>query len=82
LSLCRVKIVTGCKHQIRVHAQSLGHPILNDDLYGTVKNRYGLALHCHSLAFLHPLYQTPVQLTAPPDKRFKKMWEKIQYPFQ
>lgn len=33
-SLVRVRITTGRMHQIRVHAQSLGHPVLGDRKYG------------------------------------------------
>ena len=33
-ALVRVVIKTGRTHQIRVHAKSIGHPILNDDKYG------------------------------------------------
>ncbi|PJK12923.1 23S rRNA pseudouridine(955/2504/2580) synthase [Lysobacteraceae bacterium NML07-0707] len=34
MSLCEVKIDTGRTHQIRVHAQHLGHPVAGDDKYG------------------------------------------------
>jgi 23S rRNA pseudouridine955/2504/2580 synthase len=46
-SLVRVRIMTGRMHQIRVHAQSLGHPVLADRKYGEraanqAIRRYGL----------------------------------------
>ena len=37
-SLLAVDIETGRKHQIRKHAQFLGHPIIGDRLYGNVDN--------------------------------------------
>lgn len=37
---CRVKTETGRMHQIRVHAQHLGHPIIGDKLYGIDENYY------------------------------------------
>ena len=33
-SLVEFRIYTGRTHQIRVHIQSIGHPIICDDLYG------------------------------------------------
>jgi 23S rRNA pseudouridine1911/1915/1917 synthase len=50
-----LKLETGRTHQIRVHMSYLGHPLLGDDLYGgslDLMNRQ--ALHCRSVAFIHP----------------------------
>lgn len=49
---------TGRTHQLRVHMQALGHPILGDPLYatGTVLNKAErLLLHAETLAFVHPV---------------------------
>ena len=56
----RVELVpeTGRTHQLRVHMQALGHPILGDSLYAKDKTRTGadrLLLHAEYLAFAHPL---------------------------
>ena len=48
---------TGRTHQLRVHMQSLGHPILGDPLYADEKTRAKsdrLLLHAEHLAFTHP----------------------------
>jgi tRNA pseudouridine32 synthase/23S rRNA pseudouridine746 synthase len=49
---------TGRTHQLRVHMQALGHPIIGDRLYNDlIENQPAsrLLLHATSLAFLHPL---------------------------
>lgn len=55
--LCQVKLHTGRTHQIRVHSQWLGYPLVGDDLYGRGPQaplmRQGL--HCSFLAFDHPI---------------------------
>ncbi|MBW8824386.1 MAG: RluA family pseudouridine synthase [Xanthomonadales bacterium] len=59
-SYCEVKIDTGRTHQIRVHAQHLGHPVAGDDKYGDaginkrLRDQAGLRrlfLHASSLRF-------------------------------
>ena len=58
-----VGIETGRTHQIRVHAQALGHPVVGDTLYGAPHVIPGLApelqlnrnfLHAARLSFTHP----------------------------
>jgi len=60
--------VTGRSHQLRVHLQALGHPILGDQLYApqNVQMRASrLLLHACSLRFVHPVSGEPVQLENP-----------------
>ncbi len=46
---------TGRTHQLRVHLQAIGHPILGDALYGpTPPAAPRLMLHAERLAFMHP----------------------------
>jgi len=54
-SLLEVNLLTGRKHQIRVHLADIGHPVVGDPRYGQerkVRNR--LALHAMSISFAHP----------------------------
>jgi tRNA pseudouridine32 synthase/23S rRNA pseudouridine746 synthase/23S rRNA pseudouridine1911/1915/1917 synthase len=54
-SLLEVNLLTGRKHQIRVHLAEIGHPVAGDDKYGGKNDRYKrLALHAKSLSFRHP----------------------------
>ncbi len=49
---CKVDLFTGRTHQIRVHAQSLGHPVLGDDRYGNPDSNAQRKLKLKRL-FLH-----------------------------
>ncbi len=50
------KLETGRTHQIRVHLAYIGHPIINDELYGMVNNKdETMKLCCHRLSFEHPV---------------------------
>ncbi len=54
----RLEPETGRSHQLRVHLQSIGHPILGDDLYAPpeiLAQAPRLLLHAAELAFRHPL---------------------------
>lgn len=54
-SLLEVRLETGRKHQIRVHLQAIGHPIVGDTVYGSkVTGLDRLALHARTLGFVHP----------------------------
>ncbi|MBN2163748.1 MAG: RluA family pseudouridine synthase [Pontiellaceae bacterium] len=54
---------TGRSHQLRVHMQSIGHPIVGDRIYGHPAER--LMLHAEMLAFVHPETGDPIRLECP-----------------
>ncbi|MDQ7786852.1 MAG: RluA family pseudouridine synthase [Thermodesulfovibrionales bacterium] len=55
-SLLEVTLLTGRKHQIRVHLAEIGHPVVGDEKYGKGKETYKrLALHAKSISFIHPV---------------------------
>lgn len=62
------KLETGRTHQIRVHMQSIGHPLLGDSLYSGIKNRMklqGQTLHAMTIGFIHPKSKEYIEVTAP-----------------
>jgi 23S rRNA pseudouridine1911/1915/1917 synthase len=65
-SLLRLQLETGRTHQIRVHLQSLHHPLLGDALYGgNTRLISRQALHGEAIAFPHPFGQQLIEVNAP-----------------
>ncbi|SHI49151.1 tRNA pseudouridine32 synthase / 23S rRNA pseudouridine746 synthase [Malonomonas rubra DSM 5091] len=61
--------ITGRTHQLRVHMQALGHPILGDDLYADEKTYHQadrLLLHACRLEFSHPQTGEALNFWLPP----------------
>lgn len=55
LALLEIDLLTGRKHQIRVHLAGIGHPVVGDRKYGKGGETFKrLALHATSLSFNHP----------------------------
>jgi len=55
-SLLDVKLYSGRTHQIRVHLEHIGHPVVGDRLYGNKKSELGRPfLHSSKLEFIHPI---------------------------
>lgn len=55
-TLIELKLETGRTHQIRVHMNYIGHPVVNDPVYGNRKlfDETGQCLHAKELGFVHP----------------------------
>ncbi|MGH8729410.1 MAG: RluA family pseudouridine synthase [Burkholderiales bacterium] len=68
-TLAKVTLATGRTHQIRVHMQSIGHPIIGDRVYGLRRGGRKVtfsrqALHAARLQFAHPSDEVEVSFTA------------------
>ena len=73
---------TGRTHQIRVHFQYIGHPLVGDSVYGSKQNarlknltRYAATrqmLHAWKLSIAHPITQEKLNLEAPFPEDFQK----------
>jgi len=63
-----LKPITGRSHQLRLHLQVLGHPILGDDLYAppkVVAMAPRLCLHARRLAIAHPTTGARMRFDSP-----------------
>ncbi len=81
VTLLDVFIETGRTHQIRVHLNAVGHPVVGDPVYGKMKginniqdNRvkgqlkkmHRQALHAKALRFFHPVREVDLEFASPP----------------
>lgn len=68
-SLLRVELLSGRRHQIRVHLASMGFPIVGDELYGGARSAEGLLLHAWREEVVHPVTGRRLRLeTAWPER--------------
>jgi len=75
-SLLELSLETGRKHQIRVHLQDMGHPIVGDKKYGSGdKSLKRLALHAQVLAFIHPVSNLPCRFETAVPGKFYRLFE-------
>jgi 23S rRNA pseudouridine1911/1915/1917 synthase len=75
------QIFTGRTHQIRVHFQFLGYPLVGDETYGARQNKKfteltgyeptRVMLHARELSFVHPRTQKQMSFEAPLPKDFQ-----------
>lgn len=69
-TLLDVNLETGRTHQIRVHMSHLGHPIVNDSMYGSSKlpvKTNEQALQAYSITFVSPQNNKQVTIEIPMD---------------
>lgn len=62
-SLLQLQLESGRTHQIRVHMQSIGHPLAGDVIYGYADSCPRLALHAWMLRFHDPFREETIVLT-------------------
>lgn len=67
-TLVECRLHTGRTHQIRVHMEYLGYPLVGDPKYSPMKTPFhidGQALHSKTLTFLHPRTGERMEFEAP-----------------
>ena len=79
-TLLQIGLETGRTHQIRVHCQSAGHPIIGDEKYGksTPIRHNRLALHAWKLAFRPTPKANFTHFEAPRDRHFTQLLQSLQ----
>lgn len=80
-TLIRCKLETGRTHQIRVHLNYIGHPIVNDPVYGKKKlidESFGQMLHAEKIGFVHPTTKEYMEFCSPVPKEFNEILDKFR----
>ncbi|MBA7612932.1 Ribosomal large subunit pseudouridine synthase D [subsurface metagenome] len=71
---------TGRTHQIRVHAASIGHPVIGDILYARKSHQAEyIALFAKEIKFTHPRTGLPMTFSAPYPKHFIELAKMLGY---
>ena len=79
-TLIELQLETGRTHQIRVHMNYIGHPIVNDPVYGKRKiiDETGQCLHAFQLGFIHPKTGKYMSFEVDLPDCFKNILEKFE----
>lgn len=73
VTLVDCSLKTGRTHQIRVHMDYIGHPVIGDPLYGRGNRKLydkGQLLHAYKLTLTHPSTGKPMSFQAPLNEEF------------
>lgn len=79
ITLVRCKLETGRTHQIRVHMQHIGHPLVGEDTYSASRRSHlklpfsRQALHAERLGLIHPITQEFMQWECPLPSDFSEI---------
>ncbi|MBM3198412.1 MAG: RluA family pseudouridine synthase [Chlamydiae bacterium] len=78
-TVLRVRLETGRKNQIRVHAAEAGFPIVGDKKYGSTREFHGrVALQACLLQIAHPTKMKPLKFSRRPDDEFSPFLQGIR----
>ena len=79
-ALLELQLETGRQHQIRLHLQQLGHPLLGEQTYIDAPDRRAprQMLHAWQLAFPHPLRRTRIAVDAPVPADFARVLDGLR----
>lgn len=79
-TLIELELETGRTHQIRVHLDYIGHPVVNDPVYGRRKkiDDSGQCLHAKELGFVHPRTKKYMKFTSELPAKFYTIMEHFE----
>lgn len=80
-TLISCRLFTGRTHQIRVHLDYIGHPVIGDPMYGEGNRTIyhdGQLLHAYRLTFVHPRTQKEVSFEAPLPSYFVDILNRLE----
>jgi 23S rRNA pseudouridine1911/1915/1917 synthase len=77
VTLVECALHSGRTHQIRVHLQHLGHPIIGDGVYGKKAGAPRQMLHAWKLGFTHPRTRERLFLEAAIPEDFRRLEESV-----
>ncbi len=81
VTLIKCRLETGRTHQIRVHLNYIGYPIVNDLVYGNRKiidEDYGQMLVSKSIRFIHPITGKELFFEIEPDDTFMSILDSFR----
>ncbi len=77
-TLIECSLLTGRTHQIRVHMEYIGFPVVNDPKYAPKRSRgNGQLLHAHQLTFIHPRTKQQMVLECPLPADFQEYLDQL-----
>ena len=85
-TLVDLTLATGRTHQIRVHLEYIGHPIIGDPVYrqglSGIKGRYtqlndGQYLHAYGIHFVHPVTGEEMAFEVPLPTKFEQLMTEL-----
>lgn len=80
VTLVDCTLLTGRTHQIRVHMDYIGHPLIGDPTYGRGNRKIydkGQLLHAYRLTLTHPITKKEMSFEAPLPSYFKEILEQL-----
>jgi 23S rRNA pseudouridine1911/1915/1917 synthase len=84
-ALIELRLDTGRQHQIRLHLEQLGHPLIGESVYAGSADARRLSgkvnrpmLHAWRLAFPHPLNRSRISVEAPVPEDFERVLAKLR----